>query len=71
MIEPISHEQEVIQLFKESTVEIPGIENVRAITLESFKIAIDRMMDQAYYYGINTAFSKAEGMVDDIINRAR
>jgi hypothetical protein len=65
-----SHQEEVEELFKRVTVEIPGVTTGRAISLESFKAAIDIMMDKAYKLGQLEGFHEAEGVVDQIFNRS-
>lgn len=60
------HEQEVQELYEKLTVEIPGITAGRAISLESFKTAIDLMMDKAYKHGQLEGFQRAEGIVHQV-----
>jgi hypothetical protein len=52
------HEQEVKQLFERSST-VPALEiiagNSRLMTYESFKQAIEIMMNKAEYYGIHHA----------------
>jgi len=52
-VEFVSHEDEVRNLFLESTTYLPDNQDVRVISFDNFKLAIDKMMDKAYYYGIN------------------
>lgn len=58
------HEQEVKELFEKASVELPGSTELRVMSLDSFKTAINRMMNEAYYYGQMEGLRTAEGIVD-------
>lgn len=65
MLETVPHNVEVKELFEKVTVAIPGGKGLRAINLEGFKIAIDQMMNKAFYHGQQQTLDTAE----DVINR--
>lgn len=62
------HEQEVKELFKKLTVEISGT-SLRAISYDGFKIAIDQMMNKAYYMGTQQGFDTVEAVLGKVFNR--
>ena len=62
------HEQEVQELYEKLTVEIPGVTSGRAIGLESFKAAIEIMMNKAYVYGQAEGFHEVEGMMNRVFS---
>lgn len=62
------HDVEVEELFNQVTVPIPNLENTRAINLESFKMAIDMMMNKAYHFGEMAGFSQAESVVHRVLD---
>ena len=68
-----SHEQEVIDIFQQCTVELPASmsnpNNVRFINLEMFKIAAEKLMNKAYYYGIKEGMREAADIVEHIETR--
>lgn len=71
MLDFTPHDQEVKELFEKVTVEIPEGGGLRAITLEGFKIAIDQMMNKAFYYGGQQTLKVAEDVIDQVFNRTR
>lgn len=64
-----SHDQEVKELFEKLSVEIPGVNGLRAMNLEAFKLGIDKMMNKAFYYGSQQTFQTAEDVIDRVFNR--
>lgn len=66
MIDIATHEQEVTELFEKLTVEIPGGQGLRAINRESFKLAIDQMMNKAFYYGGKQVLQSTEDILDRV-----
>lgn len=71
MYTPVDHETEVKELFEKVSVAIPGIEDARAISLEGFKVAIDNMMNKAFYYGSQQTLQSAEDVIDRVFNQRR
>jgi hypothetical protein len=67
-MENVEHEAEVISLFEQVTVEIPNSGGLRAISLEGFKIAINQMMNKAFYHGQIQAISTAESIMDRVFS---
>lgn len=66
------HEQEVIDIYQQCTVELPAFMNkpdVRYINLEMFKIAAEKLMNKAYYYGIKEGMREAADIVETIETR--
>lgn len=63
----VTHDQEVKELFERVTVKIPGTD-MYAINLEGFKIAIDQMMNKAFYYGGKNTIETVEDIMDKIYN---
>ena len=70
MYTPVDHDIEVKELFEKVSVEIPGMGDARAINLAGFKIAIDTMMNKAFYYGSQQTLKTAEDIVDKVFNRS-
>lgn len=64
--EIIDHETEVKELFYKLTVELPGSKDLRVITLGSFKLAIDQMMNKAFYHGQLDATQRATSIVKEV-----
>jgi hypothetical protein len=60
---------EVEELFEKVTVEIPGTDGLRAINLKSFKLAIDKMMNQAFYQGAKNSMESVEDIIERVFNR--
>jgi hypothetical protein len=69
MIETATHEQEVKELFEKLSVEMPGMQGLRAMSVESFKIAVDVMMNKAFVDGSTTALHTAEDIIYKVFNR--
>lgn len=66
-----THEQEVKELFEKVTVEIPNSGGLRAINLEGFKIAVDQMMNKAFFFGSQDTLKSAEDVIERVFNRKR
>lgn len=60
------HEQDLQKLFNSVTVKIPGTETIHAISFNGFKLAVERLMDEAYQHGLQ----RASAIVDDTLNLA-
>ena len=71
MLDFTTHEQEVKELFEKVTVEIPQGGGLRAINLEGFKLAIDQMMNKAFYFGGQQTLRVAEDVIDQVFNKPR
>lgn len=69
MTDAITHDEEVRELFEKVTVEIPECGGLRAINLQGFKLAIDRMMNKAFYMGSRQTLQSAEEVIDKVFNR--
>ena len=65
----ISHEQEVIELFDKVTAELPGKNQFRVITLDGFKIAIEQMMNKAFYHGQMNAIEATQSAFEEVFRR--
>ncbi len=62
------HEEELKKLFIDSSVAVnEEDQDIRIINYNLFKVAIDYMMNKAYYYGVEETKSKVSGMVDGIM----
>jgi hypothetical protein len=68
MIETATHEQEVKELFEKLSVEVPGMQGLRAMNIESFKLAVDVMMNKAFVDGSTTALHTAEHIINKVFN---
>lgn len=68
MLDFTTHDQEVKELFEKLTVEMPGTSGLRVINLEAFKIAIDQMMNKAFYYGGKQVLQSTEEIMDRVFN---
>jgi hypothetical protein len=71
MLETINYDVEVKELFDKVTVEIPGGEGLRAINLEGFKIAVDRMMMKGFVRGGQEVLSSAEDVINRVFNKQK
>lgn len=69
MTDVTPHDVEVKELYEKISVEIPGGNGLRAMSLEGFQVAIDKMMNKAYAYGTQQAFSSVEDVVDRVFKR--
>jgi hypothetical protein len=68
MLLDVSHDVEVKELFEKLTVEIPGLTDTKAISLEAFKIGIDIMMNKAFYYGAQNSMNTVSEIMDLTFN---
>lgn len=62
------HDQEVRELFEKVSVAIPET-GMRAMNLEGFKVAVDIMMNKAFFYGSQQTLQSAEDVIDRVFNR--
>lgn len=66
----IDNDTEIKELFEKVSVAIPGMSSeTRAINLAGFKVAIDTMMNKAFYYGSQQTLKSAEEVIDKVFNR--
>jgi hypothetical protein len=65
----LTHDQEVKDLFEKVTVVIPNSGGLRAISLTGFQVAIELMMNKAFYQGARNSIVTVEDMMDKIYNR--
>lgn len=66
----LTHDEEVKELFEKVTANIPGT-TMRAISLEGFTIAIDQMMNKAFYYGAQHSMGTVQDIMDRVFNPAK
>jgi hypothetical protein len=71
MLDTVNHDVEVKELFDKVTVEIPGGNGLRAINLEGFKVAIDRMMMKGFFHGGQQVLSSAEDVIERVFNKQK
>lgn len=69
MIEVITPEQEIKELFEKISVEIPGTQGLRALNLEAFKLGVNQMMNKAFVEGSNNALSTASAIINQVFNQ--
>lgn len=61
------HDTEVKELFDSLTVELPGEQNLRVINYAAFKLAIEKMMDKAYYMGSKHSYDTVETVLGSFL----
>jgi hypothetical protein len=64
-----THEQELEELFLGTTVSLsPDLDGqqIRAISFDGFKLAVDKMMEKAFFYGENAGMKRAEQIADEV-----
>lgn len=66
----LTHDQDVKELFEKVTAKIPGTE-LRAINLDGFKVAIDQMMNKAFYYGAQHSMGTVQDIMEKVFNPAK
>lgn len=62
------HEVKIKELFSQLTAEIPGSTRFRAINAEGFKMAIDIMMNEAFYMGQMDAVEASESVFSQVFS---
>lgn len=67
----LTHEEEVKELFEKVTAVIPNSGGMRAISYSGFKVAIDHMMNKAFYHGARNSIETVESMMDRIYNQQK
>lgn len=64
-----THDVEIIEIFHQISAEIPRSGGLRAISEEGFVVAVNAMMNKAYYYGQLNGFKEAEAVVDIVLSK--
>lgn len=65
----MTHTEEVKELFEKLTIEISPDStknNIKAISLDAFTLAIDTMMNKARWYGQKEAIYEASSIIDNM-----
>jgi len=62
------HEVKIRELFSQLTAEIPGTVGFRAINAEGFKMAIEIMMNEAFYLGQMDAVEASESVFSQVFS---
>ena len=71
MLDTVEHDAEIKELFDKITAEIPGGNGLRAINLEGFKIAADRMIIKGIYYGTQHVLNSTNDTIDRVFNKEK
>ena len=62
----IQNEQKVEELFNKVTADI-GHQDIRGITLQSFSYAIEKMIIQAYYQGMQDGIDQLDSSIKRVL----
>jgi hypothetical protein len=62
------HKVKIKELFDQLTAEIPGTTRFRAINEEGFKMAIDVMMNEAFYMGQKDAVEASRSIFSQVFS---
>lgn len=62
----IEQKEDVKELFESMSVQIPDLPDLRAMSFETFKIAVDKMMNEAFYSGVQHGMSTVENIMDSV-----
>jgi hypothetical protein len=68
MVAVQDHKTEIKELFDQLTAAVPGSTAVRAISLDAFTVAIDIMMNKAFYHGQVNAIETTEEIMGKVFN---
>lgn len=64
---PTDHDLELKELFEKCTAAIPGYDNIRVINYSGFLVAINAMMDKAYYMGTKHSYDTVDAVLGSFL----
>lgn len=64
-----THDAEIIEIFHQISAEIPRSGGLRAVSEKGFIVAVNAMMNKAYYYGELNGFKEAEAVLNTVLSK--